>query len=536
MVRKILPLALGATLLLGACARTEVAPVSTPVAESPGGAASSGFPNAAPTSSILDFQNAQPTASPQRPRPTYTVQRGEVVSELVLTGRVVPVQQELAFLETGVVGRVTVQRGDQVVPGQLLAELALGDLEDQMRQARTIYEQDKRALEQGIEAGNIAVRQATLDLEQARALLAEVRQPAKPDELARARARVDQARAELQTTRNNASAEKNENLRQMNLAVQNLEVARARLQEAEQRYKQDASDQRRAELQNAQDAVRLAESEVLRAQIAYDTARGNEVAAVQRGEAEVAAAEADLASLLRLPDPFRVSEAERNVARAETNLAAARQRAAGDPGLTKIVAASLGEMQRIDRLIQARRLYAPFAGQVGYVELRPGMAARAESPVMSIVDPTRSEIVASLDLSSVSDRNNLNVVPGQPVSISFPRFPGKTFTGEIMRVPGQGLDGNPSAATSYSISFDPAGMEIGVGEPANMTVVLGRAEDTLWLPPAAIRYNRDQPFVIVKFGEEERRVDLSLGLVSADRIEVLAGLRENDIVLGEAGR
>lgn len=537
MVRKILPLALGATLLLGACARAEVTPASTPAATTaPGSVPTSSVLNAAPTSGALDLSNPQPTSVPQPARQTYTVQRGEVVSQLVLRGLSVPVQQELSFLETGIVRRVMVQRGDQVVPGQLLAELEFGDLEAQMRQARTNYEQDNLALKQAIEAGNITVRQATLDLEQAQAALAEARQPAKADDLARSRAWVEQAKADLATTRNNSSAVKNENLRQMNLAVQNLEVARARLQEAQTRYQREQTDQRRAELQSAEDAARQAESEVSRAQIAYDTARGNEVAAVQRGEAEVAAAEANLAALVRLPDPFRVAEAERNVARAETNLAAVRQRASSDPNLTKIVAASLSELQRIEQLIEARRLYAPFAGEVGYVEVRSGMAVRSGMPVINLVDPSKSEIIVNLDQAGAVSRNINDMLPGQRVSISFPRYPGESFSGEIVRLPGQWVDDNPNAGTTYSVNFDPRGMELGVGEPANLTVVLGRSEDTLWLPPAAVRYNRDRPFVIVKVGDEERRVDVSLGLTSDERFEIIAGVRENDIVLGEATR
>lgn len=528
MTRTITTLALGLILFLSACARAEVAPAPTPAPASTATIAS-----IAPTAVTVAVPDPRPAAVPQRPRATYTVQRGEVVSEVSLLGRVTPLQQELSFFEGGIVKRVLVQRGDQVEAGQLLAELELGDLEIQLRQARATYEQDKRALEQANEAASTAVRQAMLDLEQARTALEEARRPARADEVAQAQARVDQARADLSTTRNNSAALKHESLRQMNLAVQNLEVARARLGEAQIRYQREQTDQRRIELQNAEDAARLAESEVERARIAYETALNNEVAAVQRAEADLAAAEADLAALLRLPDPFRVAEAEHNVARAQANLEAARQRAAGNPAMAKMVAASLGEIQRLEYAIERRRLYAPFSGEVGYVEIRPGTAVRAESLVISLFDLSRSEIVANLDPNSAPDRLSTDIVPGQPVTITFPRFPGTTFNGEVARLVGRDGGTTLTDPIAYAIVFDPQGIALAAREPANVTVRLGRSEQALWLPPAAIRYNRERPFVIVKDGDTERRVEVSLGLVSRERVEILGGLHENDIVLGE---
>lgn len=533
MPRTMLFLALSATMLLGACARAQGTPVSTTPVAVATTAPSGGFPATLPTTPAI---GGQPTAIPARPRPTYTVERGLVESQMSLKGRVVQVQQDVPFLEDGVISKVYVERGAEVEAGQLLAELKLEGLEDQLRQAQTIYQQDLIALEQNVQAGGIELRRATLDLETARGNLAQAKEAARPEQLARARAIVEQAHADLATTRNNTSAAKNEALREMTLTAQNLEVARSRLAEAQARYKEDKDDKNRAALQSAEDLVRTTESEVSGAQITYDTARGNEVAAVQSAEATVSAAEADLAALLRLPDPYLVAEAERGVQRAQTALDAAKQRAQADPDLQKRVAANELELKRIERLIDGRRLYAPLSGQVGYIEARPGIAVRAGVPVLSIVDPAKSEIVADFDLSSAAGRNDTDIVIGQPVTITFARLPNKTFAGEVTRLPGQSADGNPSAATTYSISFDSADSSIPVGEPAELRVVLGRSENTLWLPPEAVRYNRNRPFVVLKQGEEERRTDVTLGIVGLERIEILAGLNEKDIVIGEVTR
>ena len=83
---------------------------------------------------------ATPTAIPLpaiAQKPTYKVQRGEITSELVFTGRIAPVDtQELAFAAAGRVAKINVRRGDAVTKDQLLAELELGQDEYALRRAQ----------------------------------------------------------------------------------------------------------------------------------------------------------------------------------------------------------------------------------------------------------------------------------------------------------------------------------------------------------------------------------------------------------------
>ena len=72
-----------------------------------------------------------------------------------------------------------------------------------------------------------------------------------------------------------------------------------------------------------------------------------------------------------------------------------------------------------------------------------------------------------------------------------------------------------------------------VGRQVKLVVVLGRKDNVLLLPPAAIRYYRGINFVIVLDGDKRRRVDLySIGLKTTERWEVVGELNEGDKVLG----
>jgi hypothetical protein len=93
-----------------------------------------------------------------------------------------------------------------------------------------------------------------------------------------------------------------------------------------------------------------------------------------------------------------------------------------------------------------------------------------------------------------------------------------------------------SSSTEYFYFTLPEGLsaeEAKVGRSVNLVVVLGRKEDALLLPPAAIREYRGLSFVIVQDGETRRRVEINeIGLKSTDLWEVIGDLREGDQVLG----
>jgi len=70
------------------------------------------------------------------------------------------------------------------------------------------------------------------------------------------------------------------------------------------------------------------------------------------------------------------------------------------------------------------------------------------------------------------------------------------------------------------------------GDLVRVTVVLERKEDVLWLPPAAIRTFEGRKFVVIQEGAIQRRVDVTVGIESDDRVEIVSGVEEGDVVVG----
>ncbi|NLG26278.1 MAG: biotin/lipoyl-binding protein, partial [Chloroflexi bacterium] len=108
-----------------------------------------------------------PTPVPAPPipdKPTYVVQRGVVEQTLKFSGRVGPaLEHELFFRQDGRIARVYVQNDDEVVQGQLLAELDNTDLYQQIEQVELDLSAARSAL---------AAAQADIDYARQRAAIA----------------------------------------------------------------------------------------------------------------------------------------------------------------------------------------------------------------------------------------------------------------------------------------------------------------------------------------------------------------------------
>jgi multidrug efflux pump subunit AcrA (membrane-fusion protein) len=56
-------------------------------------------------------------------------------------------------------------------------------------------------------------------------------------------------------------------------------------------------------------------------------------------------------------------------------------------------------------------------------------------------------------------------------------------------------------------------------------------ENVLWLPPSVIRTFQNRTFVVLATPDGERAVDVELGLQTDDRIEIVSGVNEGDVVI-----
>jgi RND family efflux transporter MFP subunit len=416
-------------------------------------------------------------------KPTYTVQRGTVVDSLTFTGRVSPVkEEELYFRTDGRVLAVYAERGGAVQDGDLLAEL------------------DVAALYRELERAELTLETAKIELASAEA--------ERVYDLDRAELNLEQAQIALDKLRNYDS--------RLDLAVvaAELEKATVALQKAQSQYDAVAhvpNIAMRPEAEALQEAT-LAHA---RAQAAYDQA-------VRQADQRI----------------YDLQTEQKKVEQAR--LEVERLQAGADPRLAQAVAKAELELDDLQAQITDTLILAPFDGKVTAVSTAAGKAVEGFKPVFVVADPSELEVTAELSADEMRELSE-----GQEATVIPVEYPGQELPGTIESLPypygsggsATGLE-DEDRTTHVKADFrelEPAPSGAGGVEPGDLvrvTVVLERKEDVLWLPPAAIRTYEGREFVVVLEGTGQRRVDVTLGIESDDRVEMVDGLVEGQVVVG----
>jgi multidrug efflux pump subunit AcrA (membrane-fusion protein) len=413
-------------------------------------------------------------------KPTYTVQLGTVVRTLEFTGRASPtLEQELFFRADGFVGDVLVERNAWVQAGDVLAELEIGSLEFQLAQQQLALQTAESNLAQAeqdradnLVDAQIALEQLTIQMERAQS--EDINAPVTIAQIG-----LDQAILDLE----DAQA----HYRDVMDGARDWEP-----------YIADTRETAAKALKNAQDNLTIAQ--INTEQTIFG--RNSKVYDLQVMTLNLRSAQ------------LAIERLERDI----------------DPQMTLAISQVQAQIGELERQIADARLIAPFDGQILSIGIDPGDYASAFSTVIVLADPTELEMTAELGAEELSD-----MALGQEALITLRNRPDETLNGEVRQLPypyggGTADAGDDDPAVHIAIEGD---VELAPGELATVSIVLEEKENVLWLPPAAIRTFQGRDFVVVQLDEGQRRVDVLLGIETEERVEIVQGLEEGQIIVGE---
>lgn len=346
-------------------------------------------------------------------KPTYKVQKGEVVDELTFSGRISPVlENELYFRTDGRVRTVFSKRNDVVKKGTVIAELENDALE-----------RDLKSAELELERGTVTLEAAKRDLEFS-----------------------------------------------IKIAQNNLDI----------------------------EQIKLAK---LQAQQAPDP---NDIAVQQK--------QIDLAQI--------------NVDRLNTGV---------DPLLVNSVQSAQLNVDKLNTQIAEAQIAAPFDGQLLSVSLSPGQEIKGYQAVVVLADVNNLEVSADL----LSDQMT-KLVENMPANIVLVSRPGEILKGKVRQLPypyGSGGRGqkveDQDKSTRFSVATSAKTAGFALGDLVRITVELERKANVLWLPPQALRVFEGRRFAVVQDGDAQRRVDVTVGIQTQERVEIKEGLKEGQVVVGQ---
>ena len=169
---------------------------------------------------------------------------------------------------------------------------------------------------------------------------------------------------------------------------------------------------------------------------------------------------------------------------------------------------------------------APFAGRVAKRLADPGAMLATGTPLFTFVDDATLEFRASVPSA---DYGKLHL--GATVDVTVDAVGGRAVKGTVARI--SPLVEERTRAFEVTVQV-PGDRELVGGLFARASVRLGRVEGALVVPPAALQRDGSTPteaqtFVVAE-GKAERKT-VSLGVETADAIQVTSGLRAGDVVV-----
>lgn len=232
-------------------------------------------------------------------------------------------------------------------------------------------------------------------------------------------------------------------------------------------------------------------------------------------------------------DQLNLDITEANVRLAEIGLEQARQDV--DPYLAQTVQRNQLNVERIQALVLERQIVAPYDCVVLKTRVRPGQQVEAFTALITVGDPADLVIRTAMDTELSSKLSKQSEVY---LYLTSERTDGHLvqYLQNFMLVSStESSDAISFTADNlfFSLPKDLPRDEVPLGSSVFLTVILGKKDNVLLLPPAALRQYRGLNFVIVMEGEKRRRVEINeVGLKTVDRWEVSGDLKEGDKVLG----
>lgn len=498
-------------------------------------------------------------ADPTLDEPTFTVQRGLVERVVEETVRVVPVNsQTYGFGRDGVVSTINVTAGQRVEVDDVLAEMKQDEANETLIEASDTLDAAKVSYANALALNERLIQTKRKAVDTAREALLDLLPGGDKDALAAAEKDLATKSRQARIAKEDATISVEDAEHAISTATQSLIDTQFAYSKAywhwdwvkrygtdpvepvifvdgkPQRNYLDAEGKRAYEKAfiSATDSLRTAERAVTAALRTVE--RTKESTSTDVSQAEEAATKAQQARdlLLAGKDNDDIKQAKLDLETAEAELAQAEsdtldtQKAAVD--------AAQRAYDKAVAEVAGGRIVATTAGVVASVAMYPGDTVSAFRPVIEIADPGQVEFSGQLSADVMKLLSE-----GQPVEIRPVTRPDLLLNAIIRRLPapygsgGGSINNTTDTSTRFSV-IDTAGFELVAGETVGkLRIIIEQRENALWLPPEAIRTFGERNFVVVRDGDRERRETVILGIKGEQRVEIISGVKEGDVVVGQ---
>jgi multidrug efflux pump subunit AcrA (membrane-fusion protein) len=184
--------------------------------------------------------------------------------------------------------------------------------------------------------------------------------------------------------------------------------------------------------------------------------------------------------------------------------------------------------------LEKAEIVAPFDGVVGDITIYEGQevsAATMAAPAITLVNTSGIEMRGSIDEIDISV-----VELNQEANILLDALPDEEIKGRVAFISPIGTSLIGVVFYETRITLDSPDDRLRDGMTATAEVIIERREDVLFIPNRTLRGTWEDPWVLVLVGEQQKEMEITLGLTDGKNVEVLSGLEEGEaVVLPTAG-
>jgi multidrug efflux pump subunit AcrA (membrane-fusion protein) len=187
------------------------------------------------------------------------------------------------------------------------------------------------------------------------------------------------------------------------------------------------------------------------------------------------------------------------------------------------IQASEATMKLAGRQLRDTEIRAPFDGYIEKRLVNLGELVRAQMPVMAVVRLDTLKVVAE-----IPEKMSPWISDGRPVELRVDAYQGRTFAGKVTRI--SPAVNTATRAFPFEALVPNTDAALKPGTFARVHVEIGKVDDVLTIPYAAIQYRYGVNRVFVVAGDRLAVRELTLGERLGDRIEILSGVKQGERV------
>jgi HlyD family secretion protein len=183
------------------------------------------------------------------------------------------------------------------------------------------------------------------------------------------------------------------------------------------------------------------------------------------------------------------------------------------------------QIHALDAKVRSAEVTSPVDGTLYSLPVRAGDYMQVGAVLAEIADLRRVRVRAFVD------EPDLGVLaPGQTVEVTWDAMPSRLWTGQTEQIPRQVVARGTRSVGEVLCSVDNSNLELIPNVNVNVRILVREKTGVLVVPRAAVRADGTHHYVFLVDRDRLHRREVTVGIASATRYEVLAGLFDGAVV------